>query len=59
MKDSGKTKGMSPSSVSLHSGLTNHGNRVPMGVSLPKRSMSEGATRSSVPDVPSIGPRTA
>jgi hypothetical protein len=45
--------------VSLHGGMKTTGDRVPMGVTLPKRSMSEGATRSEVPKVPSIGPRTA
>lgn len=51
------SKGSMP--VSVHGGLTERGNRVAMGVKLPSTSMNSGATRSNVPDVPSIGPRTA
>lgn len=55
--DKMKTDGMNPKGVTVHGGLKNTGNRVPMGVSLPKANMD--FTRTNVPDQPTIGPRVA
>lgn len=58
MRDSMKTDGMKMTGLTKAEGKG--GDRVGMGVSLPKENMNSGATRSSVGSDPgTIGPRTA